>query len=194
MGQSQSNETFVSNGTGGISSPNAFETLVSNLSIQLGPSNGLDVDIDELTTLMEEYSSSESEWSKYALKDLRRGYTRNLVDVGNGKSNLVSFLWFYRLYMLSDKSIKLILVWSPGKGSPIHDHANAHCLMRILKGSLKETRYSLPGSLNSPLIITKETWYTEGQVTYMSDELGLHKITNADPDNVTVSLHCKFSH
>jgi cysteine dioxygenase len=38
---------------------------------------------------MENYTSCESEWSKYAFSDLSRGYTRNLVDEGNGKSNLV---------------------------------------------------------------------------------------------------------
>lgn len=26
---------------------------------------------------------------------------------------------------------QLILVWSPGKGSVIHDHANAHCVMKV---------------------------------------------------------------
>lgn len=30
---------------------------------------------------------------------------------------------------------KLILVWSPGKGSAIHDHANAHCVMKVLSYS-----------------------------------------------------------
>lgn len=26
---------------------------------------------------------------------------------------------------------QLILVWSPGRGSAIHDHANAHCVMKV---------------------------------------------------------------
>jgi hypothetical protein len=26
---------------------------------------------------------------------------------------------------------QLILVWSPGKSSAIHDHANAHCVMKV---------------------------------------------------------------
>ncbi|RAL62264.1 hypothetical protein DID88_004832 [Monilinia fructigena] len=66
------------------------------------PSSGLtsaDVDVQQLRSLMERYISNEDEWKKYAFADLSRGYTRNLVDEGNGKSNL------------------LILVWTPGKGS-----------------------------------------------------------------------------
>lgn len=41
---------------------------------------------------MENYTSSEKDWEKYAFADLSRGYTRNLVDEGNGKSNLVSYI------------------------------------------------------------------------------------------------------
>jgi len=73
--------------------PNAFQTLVSDLSRVLGPSSGLDsadVDTASLMKLMDGYVSKTDEWRKYALGDPSRGYTRNLVDVGNGKSNLVS--------------------------------------------------------------------------------------------------------
>ena len=70
-----------------------FEKLVLDLKEALGPSSGLtsdDVDVDFLTRLMCNYNTTESEWSKYAFGDKSRGYTRNLVDEGNGKSNLVS--------------------------------------------------------------------------------------------------------
>lgn len=70
-----------------------FEGLVVALKNALGPSSGLtsdDVDIDFLTRLMEEYDCANESWSKYAFSDATRGYTRNLVDEGNGKSNLVS--------------------------------------------------------------------------------------------------------
>ncbi|OCK95068.1 putative cysteine dioxygenase Cdo1 [Cenococcum geophilum 1.58] len=166
--------------TSKFSKPDAFHTLVEDLSKILGATSGIDsadVDPKELQSLMEEYVSNPSEWQKYALGDPSRPYTRNLVDKGNGKSNL------------------LILVWTPGKGSPIHDHANAHCIMKVLKGSLKETLFSWPNQsvLNSgepsPPKVKKETVYQENQVTYMSDQLGLHQVTNPDPENVAVSLH-----
>ncbi|GAB1200775.1 RmlC-like cupin domain-containing protein [Aspergillus pseudonomiae] len=159
---------------------NAFEQLVQDLSAALGPSSGLDSDdVDPLTIqrLMDRYTSNAEEWQPFALPDLSKTYTRNLIDEGNGKSNL------------------LILVWSPGKGSAIHDHANAHCVMKVLKGSLQETLYSWPDQSKlehgqiSPPQIKRETTYCENQVTYMSDKLGLHKISNPDPDNVAVSLH-----
>jgi len=158
----------------------AFQWLVHDLSAALGPSSGLDsddVDPINIQRLMECYESNAMEWNKYALGDPSRKYTRNLVDEGNGKSNL------------------LILVWTPGKGSAIHDHANAHCVMKVLEGSLQETLYSWPEKdkvahgQESPLQVTKQTTYHENEVAYMSDKLGLHSISNPDPHNFAVSLH-----
>jgi cysteine dioxygenase len=61
--------------------------------------------------------------------------------------------------------------------------------MKILKGTLKETRYAFPSPEHEKPQVIKETLYGEGMFTYMSDDLGLHKISNPDPDNVAVSLH-----
>ncbi|KIV88114.1 hypothetical protein PV10_09040 [Exophiala mesophila] len=159
-----------------------FHHLVRALSEVLGPSSGIDsadVDENDLIRLMEEYHSNESHWQPYAFADLTRNYTRNLVDEGNGKSNL------------------LVVVWNPGKCSPIHDHADAHCVMKLLKGSLKETLYDKPhlcdaselSGATTPPRVVKETIYTENQVTYISDQLGLHKIANVSDTDVAVSLH-----
>lgn len=71
---------------------NRFEDLVQVLKDALGESSGLtsdDVDVDVLSDSMARYTSDDDEWSKYALADASRAYTRNLVDEGNGKSNLV---------------------------------------------------------------------------------------------------------
>lgn len=79
----------------GVCLKDSFQILVTNLSQILGLSSGLtseDVDVQELHECMEAYISNEKEWSKYAFSDSSRGYTRNLVDEGNGKSNLVGLL------------------------------------------------------------------------------------------------------
>jgi len=181
-----------------------FTDLVAEINKVLGPSNGIDsagVNVQDLKDAMLAYTSCEADWSKFALADASRAYTRNLVDNCNGKSNL------------------LILVWNPGKSSPIHDHANAHCVMKILKGTLKETLYSWPCqhgdnaascaqqaegdcpstehtcSATSPnlepaaLNIQRDTAYEQDQVTYMSDKIGLHRITNPSDSEIAVSLH-----
>jgi cysteine dioxygenase len=90
-------------GSENTTSLNSFHNLVSDLSRILGPSSGLnseEVDVQELFKLMENYISSEKEWYKYTFSDLSRGYTRNLVDEGNGKSNLVSLISKFHLAII----------------------------------------------------------------------------------------------
>ncbi|RYC65064.1 hypothetical protein CHU98_g1158 [Xylaria longipes] len=153
---------------------NAFEQLVDDIRKALGPSSGLDsedVDVEDLTHLMERYVSDPREWAQYALSNDKMPYTRNLVDEGNGKANL------------------LVLVWTPGKGSPIHDHGNAHCVMRILHGDITETRFDFPdGDKEKPMEMKSERVHKEGTVAYMADELGLHRVSNHG-SNFAVSLH-----
>jgi cysteine dioxygenase len=95
---------------------NAFDHLVESIKTILGPSSGIDskdVDVEVLMKAMREYTTDEKHWESFAFADPSRNYTRNFVDHGNGKANL------------------LILVWTPGKSSLIHDHAGAHCIMKV---------------------------------------------------------------
>ena len=75
----------------------------------------MQVDENDIIALMEQYKSNEREWGMYAFADASRGYTRNLVSRGNGKSNL------------------LVLVWTPGKGSPIHEWVISYQPSRYLQ-------------------------------------------------------------
>ncbi|KAI1334781.1 RmlC-like cupin domain-containing protein [Xylariaceae sp. FL0016] len=153
---------------------NKFNTLVEDIKQVLGPSSGLtseDVDVSDLMELMERYASDSKEWATYAMSNPNMAYTRNLVDEGNGKANL------------------LVLVWTPGKGSPIHDHGNAHCVMKILHGDLTETRYDFPeGDTARPMQVKSEQVHKKNAVAYMADELGLHRVSNQGSD-YAVSLH-----
>jgi cysteine dioxygenase len=66
--------------------------------------------------------------------------------------------------------------------------------MRILEGSLQETIYNKPGPEDipgTPLKIKQETTFSPGQVAYISDKIGLHRVCNPDPKNIAISLHCK---
>ena len=178
---------------------NGFQRLVRDLSDILGPSSGIDsadVNPTDLIARMESYTSVQADWLQYTYKDPSMAFTRNLVDRGNGKSNL------------------LVVVWTPGRESVIHDHANAHCIMKVLRGSITETRYEWPtppaststtrdsspssmhrgglhGSLQSTdhMRTTKITTFENDQVTYMADDLGLHKISTPDSDTYAVTLH-----
>lgn len=81
---------------------NSFQGLVRELSDILRPSSGPDagkVDPHKIMNLMTGYKSDEQQWEKYAFKDMSKTFTRNLVDEGNGKSNLVCpLLWLQIVY------------------------------------------------------------------------------------------------
>ncbi|CAN6623534.1 hypothetical protein TRVA0_009S01970 [Trichomonascus vanleenenianus] len=159
----------------------SFDRLVDDIKAILGPSSGIDsadVDVDDLMDTMRQYQSSEADWAKYALQDLSRNYTRNGVDDINKKANL------------------LILVWNPCKGSMIHDHANAHCIVKLLKGRLTETLYEWPEDADKSstfephtMKVKREMTYHENEVSYMSDQIGLHRMYNPDPHEPAISLH-----
>jgi cysteine dioxygenase len=73
-----------------------FDDLVQSLKDVLGPSSGLDskdVDLNSIMDLMDKYDAAEEGWVSFAMADRDLPYTRNLVDEGNGKSNLVSSIF-----------------------------------------------------------------------------------------------------
>ncbi|KAF7249927.1 hypothetical protein EG68_09481 [Paragonimus skrjabini miyazakii] len=73
------------------------------------------VDIDEVKQLLTSLCCATSDWEKYAYFDEFR-YTRNLVDDGNDKFNLI------------------LLCWGEGQASGIHEHDGAHCFFKVLSG------------------------------------------------------------
>ncbi|XP_041988405.1 cysteine dioxygenase type 1 [Aricia agestis] len=91
------------------------------------------VNIQEVQKLMACYKSDPKDWKKYAKFDRFR-YTRNLVDAGNGAFNI------------------MILCWGPGHASAIHDHADSHCFMKLLSGSLEEVRYDWPENVEPEVV------------------------------------------
>jgi cysteine dioxygenase len=63
--------------------------------------------------------------------------------------------------------------------------------MKILRGDLTETRYAFPeNNQEGPMKVITETTYKSGEVAYMSDDLGLHRVSNRGSD-FAVSLHCR---
>lgn len=47
----------------------------------------------------------------------------------------------------------MILCWGEAHASAIHDHADSHCFMKMLKGELTEVRYAWP---NDTTVYTDE--------------------------------------
>lgn len=114
--------------------------------------------------------SNPTELGKYILYDSVIPYTRNLVATD------------FKNYTL------LLLCWSPGKESKIHDHPCQGCFVKVIQGSIKETLYSVHMESNE-IRLEHEAISLEGDVSYMSDDIGLHKIGNPQSDKGSISLH-----
>lgn len=81
--------------------------------------------------------------------------------------------------------LQLILVWTPGKASPVHDHAGSHCVMKVLQGSLKETQYKWPDREVTedqylPLQAQGSTLLSRDDVTYISDKVSCDDCEHSD--------------
>ncbi|NXP45779.1 CDO1 dioxygenase, partial [Heliornis fulica] len=115
---------------------------------------------------------AEDKVSVEEVQALMESYTRNLVDNGNGKFNL------------------MILCWGEGHGSSIHDHTDSHCFMKILQGNLKETLFEWPEKKgNGEMIKKSERVLRENHCAYINDSIGLHRVENISHTESAVSLH-----
>lgn len=152
-----------------------WDELIAKLSEILDVPQHLrprDIDHAKLQGLLDRYKSNSKDWSRFALQETSQGYTRNGVLNFGDNANL------------------LILVWNPGKGSAIHDHAGAHCVMKILDGELQEELFDNPrirGEGHRVECFDKHMM-RKNQSRYINDVLGVHRVTNLGKVPA-VSLH-----
>lgn len=123
--------------------------------------------------LLAAYASEHGDWRRYALFDAEV-YTRNLVA------------------RHADFEM-LVLCWSAGQASPIHNHAGQHCWMAVLDGEIEEVLYPVPGTPRpGPLEPLRSRRYRPGEVAYIDDEIALHRVRPAQGfDGVSLHLYSK---
>jgi cysteine dioxygenase len=120
--------------------------------------------------LLADYASVHRDWQARARFDPSI-YTRNLVR-------------------RNEQFELLVLCWSPGQVSPIHDHAGEHCWMAVLDGQLEEQQFHLvrPGA---GLRAGRAKVFTPGQVAYIEDEIALHRVRPIGEAAVSLHLYAR---
>lgn len=120
-------------------------------------------DLESCKTILKLYNASdyvqyirEGEYNDY-------GYKRILVD----KCSL------FDMY---------ILMWKPGAQSPIHNHPEHGCYMKVLHGELDE--YVFDRNCNIHSMYAREEHY----IGFMKKDYMLHSIEN-NTDSIAISLH-----
>ncbi|MFC4075315.1 cysteine dioxygenase [Salinithrix halophila] len=88
----------------------------------------------------------------------------------------------------------ILICWKPEQESAIHDHDQSDCIMRCISGKLEETRYiqtSCEDGSASEIKQVNSKIVREGDVTYINNDIGLHKIRNIN-EGVSFALHVYF--
>jgi len=107
------------------------------------------------------------DWIPYC-KFCQHGYARNLV-------------------IRDDYIEMLIICWDKKQTSGIHDHPKNGCLLRVMKGQLKEKCYEV---INKTLVCISESQIKKDDISYQIGKKGLHNISNMDDNSErAVSLH-----
>lgn len=138
-------------------------TLVQDLKHTIGRELGG----KRIATLLSTYAREHEDWRPLALRD-PDCYTRNLVE-------------------LNDDYELLLLYWSAGQRSPIHNHEGQDCWMAVLEGPVQEASFAFPDG-HGPLEAGPVKTFDPGQVAYIHDEVGLHEVRTV-PGYDAVSLH-----
>ncbi|MBX3414892.1 MAG: cysteine dioxygenase family protein [Pirellulales bacterium] len=81
----------------------------------------------------------------------------------------------------------LALCWLNGQRSPIHDHAGSSCAVRVLRGTMTETRFDF--APNGQVRAVESRDYVAGLVIG-SEDLDLHQVSNLQAGTADlVTLH-----
>eukprot|EP01041_Mallomonas_annulata_P010833 gene10833-22608_t len=122
--------------------------------------------------ILERWIPDAHEISKYTTWSSEKAYTRNLVATDP----------HFHYYSV------LLLCWNPGQTSRIHNHPCNGCFIKTVSGSIREERYEIdPDSFK--ILPTSSKVFDQGQVSYMDDYLGYHKIDNPNHEKGAITLH-----
>lgn len=127
---------------------------------------------------------------------LLRNFISNLLKNSNtiSKDKYLQEFKYYHLENTYEKQIvhrneiysMEVISWGSNSKSPIHNHAEYGCFMKVLNGSLKENLY------NPELEFIKETRLEPQDVSYINNDIGIHSIENRNKLDMCYSLHIYF--
>ena len=146
---------------------NNFDELIKTINQNYKPNNSL----LEIKDIVNSYKGTD--WINYIVHSGLNSNTK-LDENKNYYKNCVYKNNLYDIYVVS---------WMPNKKSPVHDHPKNGCLFKVLKGNLKENKYTLEN-----LKLFSEVNHNIGNISYISNENYYHSMINED-NEISVSLH-----
>jgi predicted metal-dependent enzyme (double-stranded beta helix superfamily) len=85
----------------------------------------------------------------------------------------------------------LAMVWGPGQGTPLHDHAGMWCVEGVVDGRIEVTQYRLLDRLGRRCRFERQETTTAGigSAGRLIPPFDYHTIANARPDEPSITVH-----
>lgn len=98
---------------------------------------------------------------------------------------------YTRNCIANNEKYELILIcWCKGHQTPIHDHGGEECWVKVISGEFEEDIYKQDA--DKRLMKVKSSISKRGEVTYMKDFMGFHRLKNmANEKSMTLHLYAK---
>ena len=140
---------------------------IQDLAAELSACFRVDPAGRDAVRLLGAYVRAHADWKSHVRFDPEI-YTRNLVA-------------------RNEQFEMLVLCWSAGQESPIHDHAGQHCFMAVLQGRIEEQQYAMPAEpAAGPLKPSARRIFERGEVAYIHDRIALHRVRPHGADRKSV--------
>lgn len=89
----------------------------------------------------------------------------------------------------TEKYTLILMCWSEGSATTIHDHTGSECILKCVQGHVRETRYKWPERRRTKLEVIGASDARDGDVSAINDELGLHRMENISDSEKAMTLH-----
>jgi uncharacterized cupin superfamily protein len=140
-------------------------------------------DFPDFTNAIEQSIKDENGWcykklqdkaSEFGEKNIKATYLRITMGVNQGESPGAPYV---------------MEIWPPQHYSPIHNHANADAIIRVLYGEITVNLYFMLSIDHKEPFATKQ--FKEGDVTWLSPNLNqTHKLQNDSTDQTCITIQC----
>ena len=123
-------------------------------------------DFNLIDSALKNYNGED--WRKY-VKHTKNSYTRVKLHEQ----------YEYEIYLI---------IWDYNSKTPIHDHADNGCWLKVLDGKIHEKKYS------DTLNLLHDNVYENGDISYMNNNVGFHSIINSDKISYTLHVYSPPNH
>jgi cysteine dioxygenase len=122
--------------------------------------------------------------SKTALLNYYNDITNNVISNDYLQYVTINPHHYHRSKVFENDFFEIyIITWNTYQRSQFHDHSENGCYAIVLQGELTE---EITDNDNSVTTITTQK---EGDVTFIANDIGLHRISNPSSTNIAISLH-----